>query len=93
MAQCDCGSTDIDANGFCNDCDKDVEHKRYIVRGTDHDQEEADVISRPEVFDIKANTSVGGRWYLNDWDRAQAFANELNSRERLVVANVLTSEH
>lgn len=51
---------------------------RYIVRGTDHAQNEPDTISRPEVFDTLTGESVGGSWALNDWDRARAFANELN---------------
>lgn len=51
---------------------------RYIVRGTDHAQEEPDTISRPEICDTKTGSSVSGPWALNDWDRAQIFADELN---------------
>lgn len=73
-----------DIQALLKEINKDQESMsdaRYIVRGTDHAQDEPDTISRPEVFDTKTNKSVGGRWRLNDWDRAERFAAEMMKRE------------
>ena len=61
--------------------ESEEDSERYIVRGTDWAQDEPDTISRPEVFDTETGESLGGRWALNDWDRAEAFARELNESE------------
>lgn len=57
---------------------RESESERYIVRGTDHAQDEPDTVSRPEVHDTHTGASVSGPWALNDWNRARTFAAELN---------------
>jgi hypothetical protein len=81
-----CGKPTLHIGDVCQSC------PRYIVRGTDHAQDEPDTVSRPEVYDTRAGSSVSGPWALNDWDRAEAFARGLNRVGHDLPASALSAE-
>lgn len=51
---------------------------RYEVRPKNPD----DTVQRPVIVDTTDDSIFSDEWALNDWDRARAFAAELNAIER-----------